>query len=108
MSDEIRKLLQARRSGNHNLRPRSGDEVGIELVGPRKEKGPYNAQLLNPATAGQLLPGNQGGNLRTAIKKGSNSMHGKPPPGDRIRIDEDGNAEVYNPLAEWEARDNRT
>jgi hypothetical protein len=105
MSDEIRKLLQARR-----LASTGGDSsgVGIEQVGPREPRSPYNAQLLKLSPEDALQPGKKGGALRPAIKKERNTIHGKPPPTERLRINKHGDVEVYDPLAEWEARDNRT
>lgn len=91
-----------------NLDPDPSDEVGITQVGPGKPQGMGRSKFIPPAAAGMLQPGNKGGNIRPAIKRERHWMHGKPPALPRLRPDVDGNLEVFEPLHEWETKDNRT
>ncbi len=92
-----------------NLRD-AGEEIGISQVGPRQRSQPAlgRSRLLAPATDGMMQSGNKGGNVRTAIKKERNTGIGRPPPGQKLRPDKDGALEVWDPRAEYDARDHRT
>jgi hypothetical protein len=55
-----------------------------------------------------MQSGNKGGKVRTAIKKERNAVIGRPPPGQKLRQDRDGEVEAWDPRAEYDARDHRT
>ncbi len=76
---------------------------------PKQQSYGGRTQLIPPMTPDMAAPGRSGGTYRPAIGKPvRNRVHGRPQNTEQLRLSPEGEAEIYNPQAAYDARPNDT
>jgi hypothetical protein len=76
---------------------------------PKQQSYGGTTKLIPPMTPAMAAPGRSGGTYRHAIARPAQlKIQGRPEQTEQLRLSPDGEMEIYNPQAEYDARPNNT